>query len=247
MTAILRNAQFAVKANFAHHAMVAHRSACDASVMRIRLKEFREKLALSQEEMAGKLGVSVSQISRWESGSNNIPSVKLPDLARAYHCRVGDIFDDSDEDFLQPGPTLYVQGAVQAGHFIEAWQVPEDEWERYTGRADISAPLQRRFGLRVVGESMNEVYPSGTILDCVAYDGLEPIPNGKRVIVQRQRWHDGTETTVKEYFRDAEGIEWLVPRSSNPAFQSPFRCDQPGDDIEEIRIIAIVVASIRPE
>ncbi len=67
------------------------------------------------------------------------------------------------------------------------------------------------------------------------------------MIVRRKRIGDGVETTVKEYYRDEDGIEWLVPRSRNPAFQAPFRCDQPGDDIEVIEVIALVVASIQPE
>lgn len=72
---------------------------------------------------------------------------------------------------------------------------------------------------------MNEVYPSGTIIECIAFKGDEAIDNGKRVVVQRQRESLEFETTVKEYLRDKEGIEWLVPRSTNPSFQRPIRMD----------------------
>lgn len=215
--------------------------------MRIRLKKFRDRLGLTLEDMAERSGFSVSQLSRWESGNNNIPSERLPALAQHYQCRIADIFEEEDSPFEALGPTLYVKGDVQAGLWKSAWEVDEDEWERYTGRADISVPLRERFGLRVRGESMNEVYPEGTILDCVAYDGEDLIPNGKRVIVQRIRNGDETETTVKEYYRDADGIEWLVPRSRNPALQSSFRADQEEDGVSEARIIAIVVAAIIPE
>lgn len=227
--------------------MDTHPRPCDLREMRIRLKEFREDLGLTLEQMSGRTEFSVSQLSRWESGKNNIPSERLPELAEGYRCRVGDIFDDDNDLFIKPGPTLYVKGNVQAGVFVEVWQVDEDDWERYTGRADIASPSRERFGLRVVGDSMNALYNPGTILDCVAYSGDSQIPNGKRVIVQRKYFGDGVETTVKEYQRDVDGIEWLVPRSHNPAFQAPFRCDQPGDNIEKIQIIAIVVASIQPE
>lgn len=213
---------------------------------RTKLVAARKRRNITQEVIAERMGVSVPQISRWENGKDGIPSQRLSSLSQAYGAPIGELLDE-ETDFLAPGPTLYIKGNVQAGTFLETWEVMEDDWERYTGRADIAAPLRRRFGLRVVGESMNEIYPPGTILDCVARDPYDDIPNGKRVIVQRKRIGDGVETTVKEYFRDADGIEWLVPRSRNPAFQAPFRCDEPGDDIEAIEVIAIVVASIQPE
>ncbi len=213
---------------------------------RTKLVAARKRKNITQEVIAERMGVSVPQISRWENGKDGIPSQRLSALSQAYGAPIGELLDE-DTDFLAPGPTLYIKGSVQAGTFLESWEVSEDDWERYTGRADIAVPVRRRFGLRVVGESMNEIYPPGTILDCVARDPYDDIPNGKRVIVQRRRMGDGIETTVKEYFRDADGVEWLVPRSRNPAFQAPFRCDQPGDDIEAIEVIAIVVASIQPE
>lgn len=215
--------------------------------MRIRLKEFRDRLGLTLEEMSERSGFSVSQLSRWESGKNNIPSERLPEIARSYQCRIGDIFEEEDSPYVALGPTLYVKGVVQAGHWKDAWEMDQDEWERYTGRADINIPLRERFGLRVVGDSMNAVYPSGTVLDCVAFNGEQQIANGRRVIVQRIRNGDETETTVKEYFRDNDGIEWLMPRSLNPQFQQSFRADLEEPGISQAQIIAIVVAAIIPE
>jgi transcriptional regulator with XRE-family HTH domain len=227
--------------------MAGRRRACELRDMHIRLAEFRKKLGLTLEQMAERTEFSVSQLSRWESGKNNIPSERLPEIAAAYECRISQIFSDDDDTYLPAGPTLFIKGNVQAGHFAEAWEVSEDDWERYTGRADISTPVRERFGLKVVGDSMNEVYLPGTVLDCIAYAGDYQIPNGKRVIVRRRRFGGGAETTAKEYFRDTDGVEWLVPRSNNPAFQAPFRVDEPGTDIEEISIVAVVVASIQPE
>jgi putative transcriptional regulator len=39
------------------------------------IKRIRETLLLSQEELAGKLGVSFATINRWENG-HNIPTMK---------------------------------------------------------------------------------------------------------------------------------------------------------------------------
>lgn len=93
---------------------------------------------------------------------------------------------------------------------------------------------------------MDLIYPPGTILECVRYWGSEPIPSGKRVIVQRVRDGGEYETTVKEYVVSGDGEVWFVPRSSNPAFQA-FRFDQNEEGIQSAEIVAIVVASIRYE
>lgn len=215
--------------------------------MRIRLREFRDRLGLTLEEMAERTGHSTSQLSRWEAGKSNIPSERLPDLARHYECRVGDIFDDEDSPFVPLGPTLYVRGPVQAGQWREVWEEPEDTWKSFTGRSDVTAPLRDRFGVRVEGESMNDIYPHGTILECVSFLGGAEIASGKRVIVERLRTDGEREVTVKELHRDDQGIEWLVPRSSNPAFQTPVRADQQEPDIMQVRVIGVVVGSYRPE
>ena len=94
---------------------------------------------------------------------------------------------------------------------------------------------------------MNALYPPGTILECVSFLGGVEIASGKRVIVERLRIDGEREVTVKELYRDDDGIEWLVPRSNNPAFQAPVRADQQDADIVEVRVIGVVVGSTRTE
>lgn len=208
------------------------------------LKAVRKRMGLTQAELAERVGVEQPTIQRYERGRSPTIDQAL-EIADALGVTIGDLVDEATSAPL--GPRLFVKGEVQAGVFKEAWELEADEWEVFTGRADVSAPVQSRFGLRTVGESMSEVYPPGTVLECIAYDGGYPIPNGKRVIVQR-RCIDGTvETTVKELVRDGDGVEWLVPRSLNPAFQTPFRADQPEEGVERVEIIALVVGSYRPE
>lgn len=215
--------------------------------MRVRLREFRDRLGVSQEEIAARTGFSVSQISRWEAGNSNIPSERLPILAEAYECRIADIFEEDDSPYEALGPTLYVKGVAQAGQWAEVWQDPPSEWKTFPGRSDVTVPLRDRFGIRVKGDSMNDVYPDGTIVECVAFLGGAEIENGRRVVVQRRRNGTELEVTIKEYYRDKDGIEWLLPRSSNPAFQAPIRADQQEPEIDEVQIIGIVVGSYRPE
>lgn len=215
--------------------------------MRVRLRQFRERLGLNLDEMAERSGFSASQLSRWEAGKSNIPSERLPLLAQHYECRIADIFEEEGSPFAPLGPTLYVRGPVQAGLWQEVWELPEVEWQSFTGRADVTAPIRDRFGVIVQGDSMNDLYPSGTILECVSFLGGAEIASGRRVIVERLRIDGEREVTVKELLRGDDGIEWLVPRSSNPAFQAPIRADDQDDDIVQVRVIGVVVGSYRPE
>lgn len=134
--------------------------------MRVNLRELRDRLHVSQEEIADRVGVSVSQISRWEAGGSNIPSERLPFLARAYECRIADIFDDEDSPFVPLGPTLRVRGPVAAGQWRTAEQMAVEDQQTFTGRPDVNVPLRDRFGVRVEGDSMNEIYPHRVYVVC---------------------------------------------------------------------------------
>lgn len=217
-----------------------------------RLREARASSGYSSAKSAAEaMGVSVATYIQHENGTRGIPADRAQRYARffrttpewlLYGREIGDRITAA-----QLGPPIPIQGAVAAGVWRERWEYPEEEWETFTGAPEVEAPLRHRFGLRVEGDSMDLLYPPGTVLECVRYWGDEPIPNGKRVIVQRTNDDDTIETTVKEYHQDKDGVEWLVPRSSNPAFQAPFRCDQPGQGAKDIRVTAIVIASTRYE
>lgn len=217
-----------------------------------RLKAAREKSGYESAKSAAEaMGVAIATYIQHENGSRGFPANRAERYARFFRTTPEWLLYGRDKadnlEAVQLGPQLPVQGAVAAGVWKESLQYPEEEWSYFTGSPDVRAPLNHRFGLKVQGHSMDIPYPPGTVIECVRYWGDEPIPNGKRVVVQRTRFNGELETTVKEYQRDANGIEWLVPRSTHPEFQAPFRCDQPGDEIEKIEIIAWVVASIRYE
>ena len=216
-----------------------------------RLRQAREKAGYtSAREAALAMGVPYPTYSQHENGHRGYPASKAERYGRFYRVAPEWLLYGRQSDDATPvalGPRLFIKGEVAAGVWKEAWEFEPDEWEVFTGRADVSAPLQKRFGLRVAGESMNEVYPIGSVLECVQYDQGESIPNGRRVIVQRERIDGTLETTVKEMIRTDDGTVWLRPRSTNPSFL-PFRGDVPDDpDITRVEIIGVVVGSYRPE
>ena len=214
-----------------------------------RLREAREKSGYHSAKAAAEaMGVPVATYIQHENGTRGFPASKAARYARFYRVKpewllYGKVPADTVTEL---GPRLFVVGEVAAGVFKEAWKLDESDWEAFTGRPGVDAPVRDRFGLLVGGDSMDQVYPPGTILECVNYFGDEPIESGKRVIVQRTKLDGTLEATVKELVRDSDGIEWLVPRSSNPVHQA-FRGDVPGPGIKRVEIIAVVKASIRLE
>ena len=210
-----------------------------------RISQFRKRRGLTQAQLAQLLSVEQPTVQRWEAGTREPSLDKLTEIAAALGVDIGELLN---RDIVVPiGPRLFVKGVVAAGMWREAVECPEADWQAFHGRPDVKAERQHRFGLRVQGDSMNLLYPDGTILECVSTFGhVEPMP-GRRVIVVRKRKDGLVEATVKELAVDEAGRLWAVPKSSNPA-HAPVRVDTDEDpEIVETRIAAVVVGSYRPE
>ena len=208
-----------------------------------QLGALRKRRGLTQQGLADLMGVEQPTVQRWEKGKREPDLGQLIKLAGVLGVEPGALIDPTVA--APVGPRLYVKGSVAAGVWKAALEDHEDDWETFTGRADVTAEIAHRFGLRVIGDSMNELYPPGSIVECVSVFGhTEPEP-GRRVVVLRTNAANEVEATVKELV-EQDGELWLVPRSSNPAHQ-PFRLSEPGEDTVEIRIAAVVVSSVRPE
>lgn len=203
----------------------------------------RKRLGLTQGQLAERLKVEQPTVQRWESGAREPNMSKLADIASALGVEPGELFGAG---FTPLGPRLFVKGEVAAGVWKEAYEWPEDEWQAFTGRPDVTAETEHRFGLRIVGASMNEIYPEGTIVECVSVFGHTEIEIGKRVVIVRTRSDGRIEATVKELQQAPDGKLWAVPRSFDPSF-SAFSLNDGEEDIVETMIVAVVVASYRPE
>lgn len=156
----------------------------------------------------------------------------------------------SESPALRPIATLEdvpVVGHVQAGEWQEALELDEQEWRYVPVALDPEYPEVKRFGLKVLGPSMNKLYPEGTVLICIGLHdiGEDPRP-GDKVICQRRRKDGLIEATVKEYVLEADGSHWLYPRSTDPRFQQPWPLEKPGDDDDndDVQIVAIVTDAL---
>lgn len=215
-----------------------------------RLQQARKKAGYETAKSAAEaMGVPVATYIQHENGARGLPATRAERYARFFRVQPEWLlYGKASAKPAAPGlgPQLFIKGTIAAGVWTDADHMEENDWQIFTGSPDVIAPLRDRYGLRVEGDSMDQLYPPGTVLECVKYWNRDEIPSGKRVIVQRTREDGEHETTVKEFVIGQDGERWLVPRSSNPAFQS-FRADVPDEGITRIEIVAIVVASIRYE
>lgn len=147
-----------------------------------------------------------------------------------------------------------VVGSVQAGVFSEAF-----EWDA-SRRYNIQIPIDdgypielNRYALEVKGQSMNRVFPDGSLVSVIDFDVLgRPPETGDYVVVMRRDSHGpGFEATIKALQIREDGSVCLWPQSTDPNFQQPFiipapDCDEPDcAGCPDIQIKGLVVSSIK--
>jgi len=217
----------------------------------------RNAKGISLEQLAEDVGLSVSQVSRFETGQREPRLGEARRIAARLGLPLEQFGDDDPSPHLSDADMDYergdakgleIRGHVAAGAWFEidshadnghlefAPVVPSPEY-----------PARAQYALRVKGDSINKIALEGDLLRCLdlGITGLEP-RDGDLVIVEQSR-DDGQlrEVTAKRVTRSNGHIQ-LVPESTNPRWQ-PIIYDQAQDDgAVEVRIIAIVDAVIRP-
>lgn len=61
------------------------------------IKSFREKLGLTQQELADALSIERSTVTKWETGMAMPLASKLPDIAEILHCQINDLYVTIEE------------------------------------------------------------------------------------------------------------------------------------------------------
>jgi len=75
-----------------------------------RLREFRKRRGLTQEQLSEKIGVTFQQIQQYENGSSRLNSDRLQQISIALEIPIGSLFDDSDERALTDDEIKLVKG-----------------------------------------------------------------------------------------------------------------------------------------
>ena len=183
-----------------------------------RIKERRESLGMSQEELAAAIGYkSRAAISRIESGQRNLRQSVIYKLAQALHVTPaylvgledihGRILDDPPPPVRVP-----VLGYVAAGLPISCVTEILD-YEEVTPEMAAGREL---FALRIKGDSMAPKICDGDIVICSSQQDAE---SGEICIVQVCDGDAVAEATCKKVRKHHDGIE-LIP--TNPAYETQY-------------------------
>jgi SOS-response transcriptional repressor LexA len=219
-----------------------------------RLKEARAKKYASAAEAARAIGMKEVTVRAHESAQNGVSAWQAHRYAQAYGVSPNWILYGTEtpsqaeigaqvSSYIQSDGRLHrpipIVGDVAAGLWKEA--LPTEAYAA-TGSLDIIVDGYQRASLsalRVVGTSMNKLYPEGryVIVAPVAEAGLR---EHDHVVVQRDRG-GLVETSLKELVTEG-GRPMLYPRSTDPAFQSPIDLIGVADDQDAPVITAVVVA-----
>lgn len=215
-----------------------------------RLRQKRQEKGLAAEDLAARVGRSVSAVRNQENGTNGIPAPLARKYAAALGTTAGWILygDDTPEPPAAPSTNeLPIIGPIQAGAWLMIDETVQDEPIYFTAVADRRYPHARQWLREVRGDSMNArgVMP-GDLAHIV--DVMEAGLNlNTGMIVEVTRCRDGgalREITLKEVELTPEGIK-LWPRSTNPRWTEPVVLDDGQSGDIEVQVTGLLLQAIK--
>lgn len=227
-----------------------------------RISECLKRHGLSEIAACERAGIGVNTIRHIRKRGHSPKIENLHKLAQAlcvptsYFLEAAAVGDASNiHEELTKIQTVFVKGAVQAGHWQEAAEWPAIDWYPVYAPSNARYPSAEKFGLIVKGNSMNKVFPDGSVVIAVKFSDIHDSPRpGQRVVVIR-RSINGFEATVKKFDLDKFGRIILWPESSYPEYQQPFIIERKENSNDydqstcapDISIEALVIGCYRNE
>lgn len=193
----------------------------------LKLREAREKIGISQKELAKMINVSPSRYNQWETGKYDPDTEMLILIAKALNTTVDALVGNNEAKQTHIKNKIPVAGRVEAGIAREAIQDIVD-WE------EIDPEMLRGgaeyIGLVIHGKSMEPRMKEGDVVIVRLQDDCD---TGDIAIV----FVNGDEATCKKIKKTPEGV-LLIP--FNDAFEPMFYTNQEIADLP-VRIFGKVV------
>lgn len=142
--------------------------------------------------------------------------------------------------------SIEVVGPV--GQLASAIEWPSEQ--KYLWPAPIAKEYQGSHvvGLEVIDDSVDQLYPQGSIVTCVPFADLGRLPlSGERVVVHRRSDSGHFSILIMEYFIDVQHKAWLIARSSLPSMVNIELGDHGSELPDNLTIPYRVAGSFTPE
>lgn len=215
-----------------------------------RLRQKRQEKGLSAEDLAARVGRSVSAVRNQENGTNGIPAT----LAKKYAAALGTtagwlLYGDNSPEPVRPPTTeeLPIVGPIQAGAWLMIDETVQDEPIYFAAVADKRYPHARQWLREVRGDSMNARGISPGDLAHIVDVVEAGINLNSGMIVEVTRLRDGgalREITLKEV-EITPGAVRLWPRSTNPRWTEPLTLDDGDGRDTEVQVTGLLLQAIK--
>lgn len=174
-----------------------------------RIRDRREQIGLTQEELAQRLGYkNKSTIAKIESGINDIVQSKVVDFAKALKTSVAYLMGWKDEASDSKGVSINVLGSVAAG-------IPISAIEDVIDTEEISEELASSgeyFGLLIKGDSMSPRILEGDIVIV----RVQPDAESGDIVIAKV---NGEDACCKKLVKNKDGI---TLQSFNPSYDPMY-------------------------
>lgn len=183
-----------------------------------KLKQLRKKTGMTQQEFADHIGMSYGGWMKIEQGSRGLSRNLASKLAKLFHIRASDLYDDALEEAPTPDNEVEVVGEVQAGHWLDVHEAIDEPIAMLPCVKDSRYAHLRHFAYRVHGDSFDRIVGDGGYVVCVSFaeSGLAITPGMPVVVEQRRDGGSLIQRTLKRVKANPDGGWLLVPESTNP-------------------------------
>ena len=208
-----------------------------------RIREWRERRNLVLEDLSAKTRLGVTKLYRLEVGERLLKVDDAEKIASALAIPAKMLMYNKADNTIAL-ETIMVMQIAHAGVWRDRADLDGAEWKPLTIPKAKSAGDFERYGVEVSDDSMDMMYPPGSVVVCEPLAGRQPRTN-QRVVVRRTRGDGKVEITVRQLEIREDGRMLLWPRSTRPEYQQPGQIGVVGDVTSVID--ALVVGSFRPE
>lgn len=169
-----------------------------------KIKEFRSKRGMSQDQLAILLETTKQTVSRYEKGDRQANQDVLFKLANIFNVSIDEFFPKINDNNIRKAKKIetseypYLPVDVAAGlpetvdpimeEDIEIAEIPDVLMGKWAGRDDI-------FIMRVNGESMNKIIPNDSLIAVQKID-INNLQNGDIVV-----YSNHYEYSVKKFYK----------------------------------------------